>query len=300
MERIEFQAGLDVSRLIYGMWRLGDDSDTSAAQVIRKIDACLAQGITTFDQADIYGDYRCESILGSAMREAPGLRCQMQIITKCDINLLSSKYPERQVKHYDSSAAHITAAVDRSLKNMATDYIDVLLLHRPDPLMDHRETANALDALIASGKVKSVGVSNFKSWDWSLLQSVLKAKLVTNQIEISLVENSAMTNGDVAFLQEKGVSPMAWSPLGGGSLFDAAQVKYTKLHKVLADTAKQHGVGVDSIAIAWLLRHPGGILPVLGTNNLQRISQLSTATSVAMSREEWFVLLQAANGEEVA
>jgi len=300
VERIELQDGLSLSRLIYGMWRLGDDENTSTSHVQAKIEACLEQGITSFDQADIYGDYACELLLGKALRAAPALRDQMQIITKCDINLLSAKFPNRTVKYYDTSAEHIQASVDTSLENMSIDSIDVLLLHRPDPLMDAVETAQALDALIASGKVKSVGVSNFMHWDWTLLQSALKAKLVTNQIELSVLENRYFSDGTIAYLQERGVAPMAWSPLGGGRLFDENCEHTRKLREALAASAGRHDVGIDAIAVAWLLRHPSRIMPVMGTNNLERIKVLSKALEVKMGREEWFVLLQAARGEEVA
>jgi len=300
MERIELQTGLSLSRIIYGMWRLADDTDTSASHVQAKIEACLQQGIPSFAQADIYGDYACEKLLGAALKETPSLRDQMQIITKCDINLLSNHYPERRVKHYDTSAEHIKASVDASLKNMSIDRIDVLLLHRPDPLMDAVETANALDELIASGKIKSVGVSNYMHWDWTLLQSALQAKLVTNQIELSLLENQYFSDGTVAYLQERGIPPMAWSPLGGGRLFDESSKETAELRKALAASASNHSVDIDAIAVAWLLRHPSRIMPVMGTNNLSRIEQLSKAFDVTMSREEWFELLQAANGVEVA
>ena len=300
MERIELQNGLSLSRIIYGMWRLGDDENTSASHVQAKIEACLAQGITSFDQADIYGNYECELLLGKALKATPALRNEMQIITKCDINLLSPKYPDRKVKHYDTSAAHITDSVNTSLKNMAIDCIDVLLLHRPDPLMDADETAQALDALIAAGKVKSVGVSNFMHWDWTLLQASLNAKLVTNQIELSLLENQYFTDGTVAYLQERGIAPMAWSPLGGGRIFNDKCERTEKLRNALATSANDHGVEIDAIAVAWLLRHPSRIMPVMGTNNLDRIQKLSSALEVKMSREEWFVLLEAANGVEVA
>ena len=253
MERVELQQGLSLSRLIYGMWRLADDNDTSASHVQAKVEACLEQGITSFDQADIYGDYTCEKLLGNALKQAPELRDQMQIITKCDIALLSGQFPGRAVKHYDTSAAYINASVDASLKNMAIDSIDVLLLHRPDPLMDANETAQALDALIASGKIKSVGVSNFMHWDWTLLQSALNAKLVTNQIELSLLENKYFTDGTVAYLQERSIPPMAWSPLGGGRLFDEGSNNASELRGALQACASDYDVGIDAIAVAWLL-----------------------------------------------
>jgi len=154
MQRINLNESVQLSQIIYGMWRLGDDSDTSVKHVQAKIEACLDQGITSFDQADIYGGYESEAILGEALKAAPRLRSRMEIITKCDIMLLSDKFPQRTVKYYDTSAAHINASVDRSLKLMSIDHIDLLLLHRPDPLMDHVETGAALDKLVQSGKVR--------------------------------------------------------------------------------------------------------------------------------------------------
>ncbi|MDH3264447.1 MAG: aldo/keto reductase, partial [Paracoccaceae bacterium] len=209
MERVKLAKGLKLSRIVYGLWRLGDDPDASPRHVQAKIEACLEQGITTFDEADIYGDYESESLFGAALKRAPQLKKQIEVITKCDIMLVSQKAPKRRVKHYDTSAAHIAASVDASLRKMAVERIDLLLIHRTDPFMDHRETGAALDATVASGKVRAVGASNFRPWDWTLLQSAMKTKLVTNQLELSLVAHEAFTNGDIAFLQERGLCPMA-------------------------------------------------------------------------------------------
>lgn len=297
MERVELTEDLALSRIVYGMWRLGEDPDRSAAHVQRKIEACLEQGITSFDQADIYGDYESESILGAVLRNSPSLRARMEIITKCDIKLKSAKFPDRRVKHYDSSAAHIRAAVEGSLRAMAIEQIDLLLLHRPDPLMDHMETGRALDDLVAEGKVRAVGVSNFRPWDWSLLQSAMETSLVTNQIEISLLATEPFTNGDIAYLQEHGIPPMAWSPLAGGRLFTTAPAA---LLGALRRVGAEWGVDATAVAVAWLLRHPARILPVMGTNRLDRIAHLSQATKVDLDRETWFELYELARGREVA
>lgn len=299
MQRISLTPDISLSRLVYGMWRLGDDADQSPGHVQAKIEACIEQGITSFDQADIYGGYTSEAILGGALKATPGLRDKMEIITKCGINLVSDKVPARRIKHYDTSAAHITASVDASLANMAIEHIDVLLIHRPDPFMDHNETGAALDALIASGKVRAVGVSNFRPWDWTLLQSAMKNQLATNQIELSLLEQSAFTNGDLAFMQQNNVPPMAWSPLAGGRIFDADDKASAPLRRKLADIAKNYDVGVDAVAIAWLLQHPARILPVLGTNNLKRIQKIADAHKVEIDRETWFELYTEASGHEV-
>ncbi|MDQ0136567.1 putative oxidoreductase [Neorhizobium galegae] len=294
LDRVQLSPDLHLSRLVYGMWRIGNDADTSPKHVQTKIEACLAQGITTMDQADIYGGYTAEAIFGAALKASPSLRDKIEIVTKCGIVAPAGRHSAVRGKHYDTSAAHITASVEASLRDMATDYIDLLLIHRPDPFMDPDETGPALDALVVSGKVRAVGVSNFRPWDFSLLQSSMEAELVTNQIEISLVAASAFTNGDLAYLQERNIAPMAWSPLGGGSLF-----KNESLMSVLERVAAEQGVDATAVAVAWLLAHPANILPVLGTNNLARIATIADAAKVTIDRQTWFELYSAAIGKQV-
>jgi predicted oxidoreductase len=296
MDRISL-GEVSLSRLVYGMWRIGDDPDTSPAHVQAKIEACLAQGITSFDQADIYGGYTAEAILGAALRASPGLRDQMQIITKCGIVAPAGRHSAARVKHYDTSAAHINASVEASLRDMSIEVIDLLLIHRPDPLIDHHETGAALDALVASGKVRSVGVSNFRPWDTRLLQSAMQARLVTNQIELSLLAHQGFTNGDIAFHQEHSMPVMAWSPLAGGRLLAEADIG---LRTRLAQIGAEHGADWTAVAVAWLLRHPARIMPVLGTNTLSRIAQISDALKIEMDRQTWFELYTLALGHEVA
>ena len=296
MEKIVLNETLSLSRLIYGMWRLGDDSDTSPAHVQAKIEACLAQGITTMDQADIYGGYQAEEIFGHALLAAPHLREQVEIVTKCDIVAPAGRHAAARVKYYDTSRAHITASVDTSLKLMGTDHIDVLLIHRPDPMMDHHETGAALDDLVASGKIRAVGVSNFRSWDMDLLQSAMKTPIVTNQIEISVLHHAPFTNGDMACLQQRGIAPMAWSPLAGGALFSPEN---QALHAEISNVAARLGSDVTSVAIAWLMAHPARIMPVMGTNNLQRIASFGKAAEVTVDRQTWYEIYTAALGEEV-
>ena len=296
MQRITLSDSLSVSRIIYGLWRHTDDQNMSSKKLQSKIEACLDQGISTFDQADIYGGYSSEALLGETLKQAPHLRDNMEIITKCDIVAPIGIYSDKRVKHYDTSAQHINFSVERSLSQMAIDQIDLLLLHRPDPLMDAQETGSVLDALVASGKVKGIGVSNFKPWDIDLLQSCTQNRLLTNQIEISLLHNSAFTNGDLAYLQQHKIAPMAWSPLGGGAMF---KDKQTPLWQKLNSIAKSYNVQPSSVATAWLIRHPAMIMPIMGSNDLQRIKWLSEALSFDLSREEWFELLQIATGKEV-
>ena len=296
MERIKISSSQTMSRLVYGMWRLGDDEDISPSHVRNKISSCLHQGITSFDQADIYGGYEAEEILGNALKGSK-LRQEMEIVTKCNIVAPVGRYEGARVKYYDTSRHHIIGSVDLSLKLMGIDYIDLLLLHRPDPLMDHFETGAALDEIIASGKVRNVGVSNFKPWDWNLLQTAMKNKIVTNQIELSVLAHSGFTNGDVAFHQGNNTPIMAWSPLAGGDLFLKSNKKIVRQLEIIGE---KFGVEPGTIAVAWLLAHPANILPVLGTNSLARIKTISKALQVKLDRQTWFEIYTAALGREVA
>ena len=296
MERISLNKEVSLSRIVYGMWRLGDDENTSPEHVRAKIDASLDQGITSFDQADIYGGYEAEEILGNALSGST-LRNKMEIVTKCDIIAPVGRYADARVKYYDTSRAHIMASVDHSLRLMGIEHIDLLLIHRPDPLMNHHETGAALDEVIASGKVRSVGVSNFQPYDWELLQSAMKNQLVTNQIELSVLAHDSFVNGDVAFHQRIGTPLMAWSPLAGGALFSG---DHPDVMSALSNVASQNNVDETAVAIAWLLAHPCRILPVLGTNSLERIKGMSAALDVKMDRQTWYEIYTASLGQDVA
>jgi len=296
MERISLNKEVSLSRIVYGMWRLGDDENTSPEHVRAKIDASLDQGITSFDQADIYGGDEAEEILGNAL-SGSALRNKMEIVTKCDIIAPVGRYADARVKYYDTSRAHIMASVDHSLRLMGIAHIDLLLIHRPDPLMDHHETGAALDEVIASGKVRSVGVSNFRPYDWELLQSAMKNQLVTHQIELSVLAHDSFVNGDIAFHQRIGTPLMAWSPLAGGALFSG---DHPDVMSALSKVASENNVDETAVAIAWLLAHPSRILPVLGTNSIERIKGMSAALDVKMDRQTWYEIYTAALGREVA
>lgn len=298
MPRVELNSDLSLSRLAYGVWRLSEAADTSAPAIVARIQACLDQGITTFDHADIYGGYSCEALFGAALRAQPGLKARMEIVTKCDIMLLSDQRPDNRVKHYDTSSAHVQASVERSLQNIGVDAIDLLLIHRPDPLMDHHALGACLDGLIQSGKVRAAGVSNFMPWDLDLLQSAMKNRLLTNQIEIGLMQTRGFVDGQIAHAQRLGLPVMAWSPLGGGRLF-GQEAAALRLRPALQRIAAAQGVDETAVAIAWLLHHPARIIPVLGTNDMQRIARMQDALRVTLDRQTWFELYSLANGVEV-
>ena len=300
--RLALPNGRSLSRMAYGVWRLSEAQDSSVNANLARIDTCLAQGITTFDHADIYGDYSCEELFGQAIKARPSLKDQIEIVTKTDIMLLSGKWPDTRVKHYDTSPAHVTASVDRSLSRIGVDVIDLLLIHRPDPLMDAQALGTCLDGLIDSGKMRGVGVSNFMPWDVDLLQSCMKHKLQTNQIELSLLSTAPFTNGQIAHAQQHRMPVMAWSPLGGGRLHSQANTPATaaaRLTPKLKQLAQTAGTDTTAVAMSWLMHHPVGVLPVMGSNQLERIAQFGAAARVPMDRQTWYELYELANGHEV-
>jgi len=217
MEKIQLSPTLEVSRFALGFWRL-NKWKMSPTELLYFIETVLDTGITTFDHADIYGDFSCEMLFGEALKRKPALRQKMQLITKCGIKPASQKYPERRINFYDTGYSHILESVEQSLKNFHTDYLDMLLIHRPDPLMNPNETARAFEELHRSGKVLHFGVSNFTPSDFDMLQAHLRFPMVTNQIEISPWQLEHFQNGNMAYFLQKSIHPMAWSPLAQGKL----------------------------------------------------------------------------------
>jgi predicted oxidoreductase len=292
--------GPELSRIVYGMWRLKDDpKGVTPQRILTKINTAIEHGITSFDHADIYGDYCCEELFGSALSDAPTLRDSLQIITKCGIKLVSQHRPDHAIKHYDTGREHILSSVERSLKSLRTDRIDLLLIHRPDPLLDVDEVADAFVALRTEGKVLHFGVSNFSVPQMELLASRLPFPLVTNQVECSVMHMAPLADGTLDYCQRLRISPMAWSPLGGGSLFSSNAIREQRIREVLELISRSHEAAPDQIAIAWLLRHPAKIVPVIGTNDTERMIRLSKAHTINLSRSEWFQIWTASAGHPV-
>jgi predicted oxidoreductase len=297
---IELHAdGPAVSRLVLGAWRLVD-AGLDAAGVRNLVAAAVDLGITTVDHADIYGDYQVEALFGQALRDAPDLKRRLQIVTKCDIKLVSARRPGHRLKHYDTSRAHLTASVDASLRALGVERIDLLLLHRPDPLMNADETAGALDDLIAAGKVAHMGVSNFGVAQFELLASRLRSPLVTHQVELSLLNPPPFVDGTLDHCQRLRIAPMAWSPLGGGRLFAPDDPQAARLRAALeAVRAEVGAASIEQVALAWLLAHPARIVPVLGSTRIERVRDAAGALAFALDRLQWFALWEAANGRPV-
>jgi predicted oxidoreductase len=281
-----------LSRLIVGVWRW---HTISPQQIEALIKTSLASGITSFDHADIYGNYSCEVIFGNALRGNSALRDQMEIVTKCGIKLLSEKRPEHKIKHYDTSKEHIIDAVENSLKMLVTDRIDLLLLHRPDPLLNPTEVAEAFSVLKKQGKVLHFGVSNFATAQLEMLQSYLPFPIVTNQIELSLFKNQSLFDGTADSLMKNRISPMAWSPLGGGKHFDNEGMK-SSLQKL----ADHYQSTPTQLLLAWLLSHPSSIFPILGSTKPERIVEGSKSVDLKIERQHWFEMLKWVTGKDVA
>lgn len=291
--------GPNLSRLVLGLWRLAEWRMDNA-HILELVQRCLEVGLTSFDHADIYGGYTCEKIFGDALADQSHLRQQMQIITKCGIKLVHPNRPEHKLKSYDTGRAHIIASVENSLRALRTDYVDVLLIHRPDPLMEADETAEAFGQLKQSGKVLHFGVSNFSPAQFNLLASRLDFPLVTNQIEISVLHLDAFRDGTLEQCQQLRVPPMAWSPLGGGRLFRDNAPQAARVREALK-LASPHDswLSVDQMALKWLLHHPANIVPVLGTHNWERIYAAIQAEALPLTREQWFAIYSASIGGEV-
>ncbi|WP_020409120.1 aldo/keto reductase [Hahella ganghwensis] len=291
--------GPTFSRFIYGWWRLAD-WNLSAADIQQRIEDCLSKGITTHDHADIYGDYTCESLFGQALKQAPKLREKMELVTKCGIQLVSPNRPNHQSKSYNTTKDHIIRSAENSLRVMHTDYLDALLIHRPDPLMNADEVAEAFTTLHTSGKVKHFGVSNFTPRQFDLLQSRLEFPLVTNQVEVSVLHLPPLTDGTLDQAQQLGRCPMAWSSLAGGRLFSDTTTRASHVRTALEEVGKNMGgAHLDQVALSWLLQHPANIMPIIGSGSLQRIESAVAAEAMKMSREDWYQIYEASAGQEL-
>ena len=281
--------GPSFSRIITGVWRW---ASLSPETVERLIQTSLDEGITTFDHADIYGDHSCEELFGKVLKNNSSLRAKMQLVTKCGIKFPSAKRPNTWIKHYDTSEDHIVWSVENSLKMLGTDQLDLLLIHRPDPLLNPREVSEAFVKLKAQGKVLHFGVSNFTPSQFEMLQQFLPFPLVTNQIEISLSRIDPLFNGDLDVLMKHEASAMAWSPLGGGKLHFEDRDWFGK--------ASKYNATYSQLALAWLLKHPSNIFPLLGTTKPERIIEAAKSTDIELDKQDWFEMLKwAMGGKEV-
>ncbi|MEM9919688.1 MAG: aldo/keto reductase [Bacteroidota bacterium] len=292
--------GPTLSRIIAGVWKWGIwGHQLDAQQTLALVETAIEVGITTFDHADIYGGYTNEGDFGKALKLKPSLRQKMELVTKCGIKLLADNRPQHKIKSYDTSREHILWSVENSLRELQTDYIDLLLIHRPSPLMDPDEIAEAVTQLKDQGKIRHFGVSNFTPSQFAMLHS--RTPLVTNQVEASVLHRTPFLDGTFDQAIQASCCPMIWSPLGSGKMFtDTEDEQVGRIRKVLERIGTEKGgYGIDQMLLAWLLRHPAKLCPILGTARPERVRAAAKALEISLSREEWFEIWEAAAGEEV-
>lgn len=292
-------SGPEFSRLVYGTWRWLDDG-ASVQDINRRLHRCVELGITTLDTAEIYGLYRVEELLGRALALSPGLRDRLEIVTKAGIYVPHDGEPARRVACYDATGARLRRSLEKSLRLLGTDHVDLFLVHRPDWLTGIDDTAQGLELVLRTGKTRSAGVSNYSATQFDALNARMDRPLVTNQLEFHLLNMAAIHDGTFDQCQRLGFRPMAWSPLAGGRLFDAGNEATVRLGRAAALMAEKYGgATLEQLAYAWILAHPSHPLPVIGTNRIDRIESAVKAAAITLEREDWYALWVAAKGHNI-
>lgn len=299
MKKVNLSDNFALSRIVHGQMRMGEWKK-SIAELSIFMEELVGMGVTSFDHADIYGNYSCEAMLGDVLNINKSLRHKIEIITKCGIMLVSDKFLERKIKYYDYSFEHIITSVNNSLKNLRTDRIDLLLFHRPAPFFDPAIVAEAISVLKKEGKVLHFGVSNFTPGQYEMLSKFTDEKLVTNQVEISPYCLEHFENGNIDFFLKENIKPMAWSPLAGGKLLNPHDDKGPRIVRAIIQVAQELNISaIDKVIYAWLLKHPVTILPVVGTGNIERIRYAVEALEIEMTLEQWYKIYIAVLGKEL-
>lgn len=275
----------------WGVW----DKNLTTKEMENMIQICIENKITTFDHADIYGSYTTEADFGKAFHTSKISREKLQLITKCGIQMIAEKRPENKIKHYEYSKEYIIWSAEESLKKLKTDFIDVFLLHRPSPLMQADEIAEAVEKLKSEGKIIDFGLSNFTSSQTELIRQ--KTEVSYNQVQFSATHYEAMTDGSLDYMQTHGIRPLSWNPLG--TVFREDTKKTRRLKKLLADLVQKYSFGSDTLLLAWILKHPAGVIPIAGTVNIARIQSLMKAVELKMDKEDWFAIWTESMGDDV-
>lgn len=297
MKNIALHDSFEISQIVAGCMHL-KAAQMTPESILRFTEECISSGVNTFDHAPVYGGYTCEKIFGDAViRRNKKLRTQLKLITKTGI-ILPGKQGNETI-YYQATKEQITKECETSLNNFGTDYIDLLLVHRPDLLAHPEETAAALDRLVEQGKVKHIGVSNYSPVQIQLLQSYMKARIVTNQVELSVKNPDNFLNGITEDAMLRRMPVMAWSPLGGGSVFAQEDEQSVRLRNMLQKIAVRYQTTMDMIMYAWLFTHPANISVVTGTMNIERVKQAVKATELKLTYDEWYQILEASRGYAV-
>lgn len=300
MKRIRLSAnGPDCSRLAYGTWRLLKEPVTDQ-ELNARLQVCLECGVTTIDTAEIYGGYRVEEALGRALALTPGLRDRFEIVTKAGIYVPNEFHPDRRTAHYNATAPRLVKSLEKSLRWLGTDRVELFLVHRPDWLTRADDTAAGLNQLVRSGKVRAAGVSNYTASQFELLSAFMEKPLATNQVEFNLLHMDAMHDGVFHRCEQAGISPMAWSPLAGGRIFDPRSAEGAHLAQAAAAMAPRYGgATLEQLAFAWVLAHPSRPIAIVGTNKAERIRSAAAADAIELERQDWYALWEAAQGRKI-
>lgn len=296
MEKIYLSdSGPKVSPAIYGFYRWNVEVSNTAETMEKIVNLCLELGINTFDHADVYGSYRCEEAFGKVMDRKSFKREDIVIFTKCGLRIPDASQPEVRVKHYDTSAGHILKSVDNSLLKLKTDYIDIFLLDHLDYISNLEETAYTLRQLKESGKIKNIGVANFSVFQHQLLAAYLNMPIVTNHIELNLLNTSAIDNGQIDYIKQRYMRPLASAPLAAGRIALGKYDLAVKVRGKLQELTSKYNADIESIAVAWLIKL--GALPLIGTTNEQRIRNIVSAFDIELDNQDWYELYNASRNE---
>ncbi len=280
-------AGPKVSPAVYGFYRW-DQVNDAALVMKRTVQLCLDLGINTFEHGDGYGNYKCEELFGNLLQDGAFKREDVVLFSKCGLRVPHPENPDIRVKHYDTSAAHITKSVETSLKKLRTDYLDIFLLDKLDAISNLEETALTLEKLKDSGKIKSIGVANFSVFQHQLLASYLTKPIVTNHIELNLLSTQALDNGQIDYIKQRYMRPLAYAPLAEGRIATGTDQQAVKVRKALEKLAEKYNADIESLAVAWLVKL--GALPLIGTTNEQRIRNAARAFDIELDHQDWYEL----------
>ncbi|MBC8052436.1 MAG: aldo/keto reductase [Sphingobacteriaceae bacterium] len=291
MEKIYLSdSGPKVSPAVYGFYRWDGVKDTSATME-KIINLCLELGINTFDHADVYGSYQCEELFGEVISKKSFKREDIVLFTKCGLRMPHPSQPDVRVKHYNTSREHIIESVDNSLRKLKTDYIDIFLLNQLDPISNLEETAFTLEQLKSSGKIKNIGVANFSVFQHQLLASYLKKPIVTNHIELNLLNTSALQNGQMDYIKQRYMHPLVSAPLAEGRIANGTDALAVRVRSWLEKISSKYNADIESLAVAWLAKI--GAIPLIGTTDEKRIRNIVNAFNIDLDRQDWYDLYAA-------
>ncbi|MFT3980581.1 MAG: aldo/keto reductase [Ferruginibacter sp.] len=289
MEKIYLSdSGPKVSPAVYGFWRWNDDAADTPQRMEAVINLCLELGINTFDHADYYGGHQCEEWFGNILQQKKIKREDIVLFSKCGLQLPHASQPSIRIRHYDTSAKHIESSVENSLRKLKTDYLDIFLLDQLDPLSNLEETALALERLRTSGKIRNIGINNFSVFQHQLLASYLRVPIVTNHVELSLLNTTALDNGQLSYIKQKYMRPLVSAPLADGKIQHATDEHGVRIHDKLQEIGEKYNANIESVAVAWLIRL--GALPIIGTKEEQRIRNIVDAFTIELDIQDWYDL----------